>query len=86
MDVRELRAAEEGIGERAVVGLALLMVALYRCLISPILPRCCRFVPSCSEYAEEALRKYGIVRGLKLSAWRILRCHPFGKGGIDPVP
>jgi len=86
MDVREVWAVRGGVGERAAVGLALLMVGLYRSLISPILPRCCRYVPSCSEYAEEALRRHGILRGLRLSVWRILRCHPFGGSGIDPVP
>ncbi|HAK94723.1 MAG TPA: membrane protein insertion efficiency factor YidD, partial [Planctomycetes bacterium] len=46
----------------------------------------CRFYPSCSEYCIEALRRKGVVRGCLLTAWRILRCNPFGKGGFDPVP
>jgi putative membrane protein insertion efficiency factor len=86
MDVREERPAQTGIGKRAALGAALGAVGIYRILISPMLPRCCRFVPSCSEYAEQALRKHGIVRGLKLGVLRILRCHPFGGSGIDPVP
>jgi len=86
MDVRGVRAAEVGIGGRAVVGLALAIIRLYRLILSPVLPRSCRFIPSCSEYAEQALSKHGILRGLKLSALRILRCHPFGGSGIDPVP
>ena len=72
--------------ERAVVGVALGAIGLYRLLLSPVLPRCCRFVPSCSEYAEQAFRKHGFLVGLKLSALRILRCHPLGGGGCDPVP
>ena len=86
MDVREVRAARSGISGRAALGVVLGAVGLYRWLISPILPRCCRFMPSCSEYAEEALRKHGALRGLRLAARRILRCHPFGGSGIDPVP
>lgn len=72
--------------ERAVVGVALGAIGLYRMLLSPALPKCCRFVPSCSEYAEQAFRKHGFLVGLKLSVLRILRCHPLGGGGCDPVP
>lgn len=86
MDVRRVRAAEAGVGSRVAVGLAVALIRLYRLFVSPLLPRCCRYMPSCSEYAELALRQHGMVRGLKLSALRILRCHPFGGSGIDPVP
>ena len=86
MDVRGVWAAEVGLGGRVVVGLALAVIGLYRLIISPLLPRSCRFIPSCSDYAEQALRKHGILRGLKLSVLRIIRCHPFGRSGIDPVP
>jgi hypothetical protein len=86
MDVRALRAAEVGIGGRVVVKAAVAGIRLYRLLISPVLPQCCRFTPSCSDYAEQALRKHGVLVGLKLSALRILRCHPFGGSGLDPVP
>jgi putative membrane protein insertion efficiency factor len=58
----------------------------YRRFISPLLPPVCRFAPSCSEYALEALRTHGAVRGLWLAAWRLARCHPFNPGGYDPVP
>lgn len=58
----------------------------YRRFISPLLPPVCRFAPSCSEYALEALRTHGAVRGLGMAAWRLARCHPFNPGGYDPVP
>ena len=61
-------------------------IHLYRKCISPIKPRCCRFTPSCSQYALEALREWGVFRGSALAFWRILRCNPFGGCGPDPVP
>ncbi|MDR1489266.1 MAG: membrane protein insertion efficiency factor YidD [Desulfovibrio sp.] len=61
-------------------------IRLYRLFVSPLLPPCCRFYPSCSEYAEEAVLRHGPVRGGMLAAWRILRCSPLAKGGYDPVP
>lgn len=57
----------------------------YRLFISPLLPPSCRFTPTCSEYAMEAINKYGAFRGLYLGVRRILRCHPFHAGGYDPV-
>lgn len=57
----------------------------YRYFISPILPKSCRYFPSCSEYAIEAVEKKGVVKGLYLTFRRIIRCHPFSKGGYDPV-
>jgi putative membrane protein insertion efficiency factor len=57
----------------------------YRLLISPLLPPSCRFTPTCSEYAMQAIEKYGALRGAYLSARRLLRCHPFHSGGYDPV-
>lgn len=62
------------------------LVKLYRKLISPLFPPCCRFTPTCSEYAIQAFEKHGAVKGLFLAVWRILRCNPFCKGGHDPVP
>ena len=67
-------------------GALILLVKIYQRWISPLFPPCCRFYPSCSHYAVEALRTYGIVRGLTLSLWRILRCNPWCRGGYDPVP
>jgi putative membrane protein insertion efficiency factor len=64
----------------------LLLVRAYRRLISPALPAACRFHPSCSAYAETALVRHGAARGTWLTARRLLRCHPFHPGGIDPVP
>jgi len=57
----------------------------YKWLLSPLLLPSCRYVPTCSEYAMEAVERYGAVRGGFMAAWRVLRCHPFVKGGFDPV-
>lgn len=62
------------------------LIGLYRRFISPALPRHCRFEPTCSTYALEAIRAYGALRGGGLALRRIVRCHPFSAGGIDPVP
>lgn len=64
----------------------LLLVKLYRKAISPLKPPCCKYYPTCSAYAIEAIEKHGAVKGLALSAWRVLRCNPWSLGGIDPVP
>ena len=58
-------------------------IKFYRRFISPLKPACCRFYPSCSEYAILAVKKYGPFKGLIKAIWRILRCNPFSKGGID---
>jgi putative membrane protein insertion efficiency factor len=58
----------------------------YRVAISPAIGNACRFEPTCSHYAEEAITTWGLGRGLLLAIWRILRCQPFGKAGFDPVP
>jgi uncharacterized protein len=58
----------------------------YKRFISPMLPHACRFVPTCSEYAMEAIERHGVMRGSILSASRLLRCHPFARAGYDPVP
>ena len=66
--------------------LVLKMIRFYRASVSPLRPPCCRFVPTCSQYALEAVEKYGAWKGGWLALWRILRCNPFCKGGYDPVP
>jgi putative membrane protein insertion efficiency factor len=62
------------------------MIRLYRMTLSGWLGGQCRFYPTCSHYAEDAIRTHGAIKGAVLAAWRVLRCNPFGKGGIDPVP
>ncbi len=60
-------------------------VVLYQRLISPAIPRRCKYEPTCSRYAVEAIREFGILRGLVLASWRLLRCNPWSYGGYDPV-
>lgn len=64
----------------------LVLIRLYQYTLSPVLGPACRFYPSCSEYAYQAVSKYGMLKGAALAAKRILKCHPFNPGGIDPVP
>ena len=64
----------------------LVCIQFYRRRISPLFPPCCRYRPTCSEYAVQAIQKYGALKGTGLAIWRILRCNPFCKGGYDPVP
>jgi putative membrane protein insertion efficiency factor len=64
----------------------LALIRLYQRWISPLFPNTCRFHPSCSQYAYEAIAKYGLFKGALLGAWRILRCNPYSKGGFDYVP
>jgi uncharacterized protein len=66
--------------------LALILIRVYQIFISPLLGPACRFVPTCSEYAYQAISTHGLIRGGLLSIKRILRCHPFNPGGFDPVP
>jgi putative membrane protein insertion efficiency factor len=60
-------------------------IVVYQRAISPALPRRCKYEPTCSAYAVQAVREFGILRGLVLAAWRLLRCNPFSHGGFDPV-
>jgi len=61
-------------------------IRVYQRLVSPLFPPSCRFQPSCSEYGAHAILVHGIVKGIALGTWRVLRCHPFCEGGLDPVP
>ncbi|QRK11134.1 membrane protein insertion efficiency factor YidD [Archangium violaceum] len=63
-----------------------LPIRFYKRWLSPLLPPACRFHPTCSVYALEALKKHGALRGVRLIVWRLLRCQPFHPGGFDPVP
>jgi uncharacterized protein len=73
------------LARRAARGVAIAPVWLYQRVISPALPRRCRYEPTCSRYAVEAIREYGVLRGVVLAGWRLLRCNPFSDGGYDPV-
>lgn len=64
----------------------LFLIKAYKVLMSPLLGRHCRFVPTCSDYAYQAIEKFGILRGIYIGMRRILKCHPFHEGGFDPVP
>jgi len=61
------------------------LISLYQKALSPWLPQSCRFYPTCSEYSRQAILKYGTIKGGAMAAWRILRCNPWNKGGVDPV-
>ena len=66
--------------------LALWALRTYKRWLSPLFPPSCRYVPTCSEYAMEAIERFGVLRGGFMATWRLLHCHPFVKGGYDPVP
>ena len=67
-------------------GLLIRLLRGYKNWLSPLLPSACRFYPTCSEYAREAIEKYGVARGFWLATKRLCRCHPLNPGGFDPVP
>ena len=75
----------EGV-RRLFKGSTLFLLGCYRRFVSPLLPRACRFEPTCSVYMYEAIQKKGVLKGLLLGIKRLLRCHPFCSGGFDPVP
>lgn len=80
---RRLRSAIR----RVAIWPFVLLVRIYQVALSPLKPTStCRFTPTCSQYAIEALRKHGVIKGLALAVWRILRCNPWGGSGYDPVP
>jgi len=66
--------------------LFVLPIRFYQRVISPLTPPSCRFEPSCSEYGAQAILAHGVLKGILLGTWRILRCQPFCAGGLDPVP
>ena len=86
-----MRMVEEivNFGHQVLRGLGWLLIQpirFYQRYISPLTPATCRFTPTCSEYAIQAIRKHGPFKGLALAVWRILRCNPWGGSGYDPVP
>ena len=72
---------EQGFFTRTLIA----MIKGYKYLLSPLFPPACRFYPTCSAYTVEAINKYGALRGIGKGLWRVLRCHPFSRGGYDPV-
>jgi uncharacterized protein len=70
---------------RLARALAVAPITVYQRVVSPAIPRRCKYEPTCSRYAVEAIREYGILRGAVLAAWRLLRCNPWSYGGYDPV-
>jgi hypothetical protein len=77
---------KRGLLPRLLGQLLILPIRFYQCAISPHLPSACRYTPTCSQYAVEAIRKHGPFKGTWLAIKRILRCHPWGGSGYDPVP
>jgi len=71
--------------KRFLSGVVLAPISAYQRFISPAMPRRCKYYPTCSAYAVDAVREFGVLRGLVLAGWRLLRCNPFSHGGYDPV-
>lgn len=71
---------------KALKWIAVSAIEFYQVFISPLKPPTCRYSPTCSSYAIEAIKKYGVAKGIALAVKRIARCHPWAKGGYDPVP
>jgi hypothetical protein len=84
--VRAAAVAEAPSGPSATARGAARVLAFYKRFVSPLMPPACRFTPTCSEYARDAVLRHGLGRGLVLAARRLGRCHPFHAGGHDPVP
>lgn len=84
-DVRGHGTRHRGVVARVAVAAVKTPVLFYQRFISPGLPRRCKYEPTCSRYAVQALGEYGILRGLALTTWRLLRCNPWSHGGYDPV-
>ena len=71
---------------KALKKLFIFLIRWYQLCLSPLHPGCCRYTPTCSSYALQAIERHGAIKGGLLACWRILRCNPFSKGGYDPVP
>jgi putative membrane protein insertion efficiency factor len=71
--------------KRFLTGFLLAPIRAYQRFVSPALPRRCKYYPTCSAYAVDAVREFGVARGLVLAGWRLLRCNPLSRGGYDPV-
>jgi putative membrane protein insertion efficiency factor len=71
--------------KRSLAGVLLAPIRAYQRFVSPALPRRCKYYPTCSAYAVDAVREFGFLRGVVLAVWRLLRCNPFSHGGYDPV-
>lgn len=82
---REGRTARASRAQRAVTAIAIAPIRLYQILVSPLIAPRCRYYPSCSAYAVDAIRSFGILRGITLAGWRVLRCNPWSLGGVDRV-
>ena len=82
---RAARCFARGFGYSATK-ILILFIRIYQKTVAPLLPECCRFQPTCSVYAIEALNKHGFCKGFILTVWRLARCQPFCEGGLDPVP
>jgi uncharacterized protein len=78
-------ASQPGGPARVARAIVIAPIIVYRKVLSPAIPRRCKYEPTCSRYALEAIREYGILKGLVLAGWRLLRCNPWSYGGYDPV-
>ena len=76
----------KGVVRKILISPFIFLIRFYQVCISPLKQPCCRFTPTCSQYALQAFRKHGPIKGLYLTVRRILRCHPWGGSGYDPVP
>jgi hypothetical protein len=85
MEFAELKIKKKKLTQYLAIPFVFL-IKFYQILISPVLPSSCRYMPTCSEYSKEALKKYGLFKGGWLGVKRISRCHPWGGNGYDPVP
>ena len=79
------QASSPTAASRVARSIAIAPILLYRYLVSPLIGRRCKYEPTCSRYAADAIRQYGILRGVVLAGWRLLRCNPWSYGGYDPV-